>query len=519
MDGFVESGVLSDERWSQKFGELGFGGRFEMVTPTGRTTGVGLPVLSLRSPVSAWRVIFVIAICTTGSVSLIFWFMIEGATAQISSIVGSIAQTAIEQHEGLGCLRDPQRWGMTTSLGARIYAYDIRDLASVNPKAPPLSPEIQGLLKRLRARAYKPEEHHGTPPLLRRRSLLLNRGGVYFFRLAEHGPCSLLMVRWVPDSNRRFWGLVRVGVIFFGGLLLSLLLGFFLIVKPLLWRIEALAALAREVGRERAVLESEGPPVDELGLIRKSLALAHQRILEDKERLSAQSLALSRHMADIAHDLRTPIASLQLHLERMSQGHHEEIPEALADVVYLENLTNNLGFSARLQSELMQPFTEGTCDLNEVVTRIAGRFRLLAQEQEIALDFACPDQSPQVFGQSLLYERLLSNLVHNSIRYAPTGGHIAILLEVEKSRFSLQVLDDGPGVPPKDLPSLQDRAWRAEDARQREPTGQGLGLAITAEICHLLGLDIEFQAIEPQGLHVSIRGALSMEEKKDPSSL
>ncbi len=482
------------------------------MTPTESSSSAfsGVRIGLLRSPMAAWRIAFVIAVSMAASVSLIFLFITEGISAQVASIVGSIAQTALERHEGLGCLRTPQIWGLTTPLGARIYAYDIRTLRSVNPQAPSLAKALRGELAHLRERTNGQLSSFASPTLLRRRSLLLHRGGVYFYRLANQGPCSLLMVRWIPEPKRQMWGMIRIALVFLGGLLLALLLGYFLIVRPLLQRIEDVAALAREVGDQKTRWAYDGPPLDELGLIHESLEAAHRRILDDKERLSAQSLALSRHIADIAHDLRTPIASLQLHLERIHQGHREETPAALADVVYLENLTNNLGFAARLQSELMQPFTQGTCELNDVVIRVVGRFRPLAQEHAISLDFACPDRSPIAPGQSLLYERALSNLVHNAVRYVPPHGHIAILLEADAQHFSLQVLDDGPGVPPTDLPRLQERQWRAEDARQRDPTGQGLGLAITSEICHLLHLTLRFEPIAPQGLHVSISGVCAV---------
>ncbi len=189
----------------------------------------------LRSPIAAWRIAFVIAISMAASVSLIFLFITEGISAQVASIVGSIAQTALERHEGLGCLRKPDDWGLTTPLGARIYAYDIRTLRSANPRAPSLVSSLRKELARLRERTHGQLSSFASPTLLRRRSLLLHRGGVYFYRLAEKGPCSLLMVR------------------------------------PLLQRIEEVAALARKVGEQKAVWSFSGPPLDELGLIHESL--------------------------------------------------------------------------------------------------------------------------------------------------------------------------------------------------------------------------------------------------------
>src|SRR5262249_20364407 len=108
-----------------------------------------------------------------------------------------------------------------------------------------------------------------------------------------------------------------------------------------------------------------------------------------------------------------------------------------------------------------------------------------------------------------LAQQALGNLVQNAIGYADAGGHVVVLLEkAREGRFALTVVDDGPGVPPAELPRLGDRSFRSKEARQRDPRGSGLGLAITNEICTHYGWTLRFSSVQPRGLHVSIEGRL-----------
>jgi signal transduction histidine kinase len=77
---------------------------------------------------------------------------------------------------------------------------------------------------------------------------------------------------------------------------------------------------------------------------------------------------------------------------------------------------------------------------------------------------------------------------------------------VDSRGFTLLVTDDGPGVPPAEMPRLGERTFRTDEARQRDPSGSGLGLAITSEICKRCGWKLAFEPHEPRGLRVSIAG-------------
>ncbi len=81
-----------------------------------------------------------------------------------------------------------------------------------------------------------------------------------------------------------------------------------------------------------------------------------------------------------------------------------------------------------------------------------------------------------------------------------------MVLEASSASFLLTVVDDGPGVPPAELPRLGDRTFRSDSARQREPQGSGLGLAISGEICRRAGFALRFSQEAPRGLRATVSG-------------
>ncbi len=448
-------------------------------------------------PIYARRLVWIAVLCTTISVFIMFVILANGVLRQTSHIVAELTAAGMRSKAGLGCRSAPSHWGMTTTNGSQIYAYDIQTMSSMNKEAPTLLPQMVAEIKK-------------GAKSTRTRMPILRGGGTLLLKVSEKGPCSLLRIHWRVGPQVRLLNLFQLVSIFLLGIGLCLTFAYHGFVKPMLKRIESLASIAQNVGQKDSLFKTTHLQKDDLGIIEEGLELANQKIREDKQVLAAKNLALSQHIADMAHDLRTPISSLQLVLERMTQTQHGEphkdLSIAIADTVYLEQLTNNLSMATRLREGLVEEDTR-PLDLRDVVERVAGRLGLLAREKGLSLDFACPDQEVWVKGSDTLYERALSNLVHNAIRYGEQEGHVVLLLETSASSFSLQVMDDGPGVPPSEIPRLQDRLYRSSEARQRDSTGQGLGLAITHEICEKLGLSLDFEAIEPRGLRATLKGS------------
>jgi signal transduction histidine kinase len=326
-------------------------------------------------------------------------------------------------------------------------------------------------------------------------------------RVAESGPCALVQVTWPPHTSRQrrlFYFLLSGSVV-----ALAAAPGVFVAVQPMTGRIGRLRRAAGAVGSPEGYVSAQDAGSDELSDLSTSLDRAHARIRADADRLEERQRALERYLGDIAHDLKTPIASLQIALEQATkQSHNRDLSDllkgSLNDVIYLDALTTNLRLACQLR-EGWNP-AEGVVDLGETVDRVVARARYFAKNRGMALEAARPDVPVFAACHPTAVEQAITNLVENAIAYGDPGGHVAVVLEADRTSFSLVVTDDGPGVPPAEMPRLGERTFRTDEARQRDPSGSGLGLAITSEICKRCGWKLSFEPHEPRGLVVGVAG-------------
>jgi signal transduction histidine kinase len=173
---------------------------------------------------------------------------------------------------------------------------------------------------------------------------------------------------------------------------------------------------------------------------------------------------------------------------------------------YLGALMQNLAAVAKLDSGAWLPAT-GTVDLNALVHRVVNRHHAIARRFDIAVEFAVPDDPVTAAGDITLLEQAVSNVVYNAVRHNRAGGHVAVILEATAGdRFSLRVVDDGPGVPATELARLVERGFRGNAARTRSPDGLGLGLNITLRVAELHDLALRFGPSEYGGLQVDLEG-------------
>jgi signal transduction histidine kinase len=402
---------------------------------------------------------------------------------------------SVDSEEVQRCEVAPERWSMQLQR-ARIDAYDATTLASHNPEAPPLD---DSLYRRLQSGEVNPSKFfrfEGEQAML--------------IRIAPSGPCSILQVTW----PRRAWPRRVIYLMLAGTLVVIAMaagLGVFFVVQPLTKRIARLRTAAGAIGAHEGYSLSTDPGTDELGELSSSLDRAHARIRADADRLEERQRALERYLADIAHDLKTPIASLHIALEQAANLSRDPeisglLKSSLKDVVYIDGLTTNLRLACQLRDGWNPAEGDPSVDLTDMVERVVSRARYFAKNRGITLDAARPDARVVGRCHPTAAEQAITNLVENAIAYGDPGGHVAVVLESDRANFSLNVVDDGPGVLPAELPRLGERTFRSDEARQRDPSGSGLGLAITSEICDRCGWRLSFERQEPRGLSVKIAG-------------
>lgn len=322
-------------------------------------------------------------------------------------------------------------------------------------------------------------------------------GGAVVWRTGLDGPCTWIGLHWRGTPGGRASLAVALAASGTVVVVLALVVAATLVDGPLRRQVRALVEAAPGFGTPGWRQPAVG---GELAPVATLLDEAHRRVVAEREAEVAGRTALERHLADVAHDLRTPLASLQLRLEALSNT-DPLVAEALSDVVSLALLTDNLQLAARLrEAPVREP---PSIDLGAVVERVRARFRLLGPRWRVDVDGAVPAAPVWVRVEEVLAEQVVVNLVHNAVHHHPGDGHVAIVLSAAAGRFEVRVQDDGRGL--------------SEAARATllgGPAGRGRGLRIVADACRRAGWSVDVAADE--GTTVSVRGAAELSGSRGP---
>jgi signal transduction histidine kinase len=400
------------------------------------------------------------------------------------------------------CLRSPATCCQIGSIG-RLDGYDASTFRSSNPSSPALDSVLLG---RLRAGERDPARFVGP--------WTGQWDGAALRQIGRAGVCSLFQLRFAapPGSlGRGLLLLVVLTVVSLGG---TTALAMVVAVRPLVSRLLRLRRTAELLGSETGFEPGEERDADEIGRLARILARAHARVRIESERLRARQNALERHLGDIAHDLRTPLTSAQIALEQavrsLPRGEARRlVRRALTDTVYTAELTENLRLATQLREGADPLDGDPTTELAAIVERVVARFTLLGRHRGVVLEGAWPKRTVVARGHTVWAEQAVANVVHNAVTHGHEGGHVAVVLEIVGDvSFRLTVVDDGPGIPAGEIPHVAERSFRSHRARQYDPAGSGLGLAIASEVCRRSAWSLRFAAEEPQGLRVTIAGAL-----------
>ena len=220
-------------------------------------------------------------------------------------------------------------------------------------------------------------------------------------------------------------------------------------------------------------------------------------------RLDAALQAERRFTADAAHELRTPLAGLHMHVQLLGRQHPElaaPFQKLRQDIARSTALVDSLLTLARLDPLAREQLQRQPVALAPLLERLLAAHAPEAERRGIALRLHCALESVQADPRML--EIALRNLVDNALRYCPDGSRIEIEATEHAGRARIAVRDDGPGVDDASRARLSERFFRV--LGQGQP-GSGLGLSIVRRIAELHGIDMRFGAgLEGRGLGVTL---------------
>jgi len=221
-----------------------------------------------------------------------------------------------------------------------------------------------------------------------------------------------------------------------------------------------------------------------------TLGISFNRMAESLQQAEQNRQAMT---ADIAHELRTPIAVQRAHLEALQDGVYpltaENLQPVLDQTELLIRLVDDLRTLALADAGELR-LEKRRVDLGELARSVVERFKPEADGKGIALRYTGPREAIEKEVDPRRIEQILNNLFSNALRHTPAGGRVEMTLESKVERTAIRVADSGSGIPPEALGHIFERFYRADRSRSREEGGSGLGLAIARQLALAHGGDL-----------------------------
>ena len=243
-----------------------------------------------------------------------------------------------------------------------------------------------------------------------------------------------------------------------------------------------------------------------LGPVRPGAVLLVVRDLSENEALSRIRQDL---VANVSHDLRTPLTSLRGYAETLLEGglddleHREGFVRVIRDsAVRLEALVEDILSLAELERPGARPRLEGF-DLRDAAERQVESFRPAAERAGITIEVT-PGPALPVSADRKRIEQVIANLLDNAVKYTERGG-VTVSLGADQDDAWCEVADTGEGIPREHQPRIFERFYRVDPARSREKGGTGLGLSIVKHVIALHGGDVTIESAPGKGSRFRFR--------------
>ena len=236
-------------------------------------------------------------------------------------------------------------------------------------------------------------------------------------------------------------------------------------------------------------------------------------LIQDLTELRRVETVRRDFIANLSHELRTPIASIKALGETLHDGAVEQpsvardfLEKINLEVDRLAQMVQEMGELSRIESG-EAPLQKTPVNVAEVVDRAAGRLKAQADRAGLRLETQVATDLPRVPADEARIEQVLVNLIHNAIKFTPSGGRITVSAKADGGNLVVAVSDTGVGISEDDLPRVFERFYKAD--RARAGGGTGLGLAIARHVVEAHGGRIRVESVEGRGATFSFALPLS----------
>ncbi len=213
-------------------------------------------------------------------------------------------------------------------------------------------------------------------------------------------------------------------------------------------------------------------------------------------------------IANVSHELRTPLASLKSVIETLQEGALEDraaarefLARADAEVDRVVQIMEELLELSRIESGEV-PMAQQPVEIADVLARAVIRLRHQAQREGIDLTLTAVPDLPPILGDAERLERVAMNLIHNALKFTPSGGSVRVQAACVDGSVVVNVSDTGAGIAAEDLPRIFERFYKAD--RARSGAGTGLGLAIVKHTVEAHGGAVAVESAEGRGATFTI---------------
>ena len=288
----------------------------------------------------------------------------------------------------------------------------------------------------------------------------------------------------------------------------------YLFIRPTTRRIETLVKATSALRAGNYAMRVDVVGEDEVARLQadfNAMAAELERTMQElqRERDTVSALFQERRelIANVSHDLRTPVATVRSYLESALSNMHEQSPITMhqdmlvmqQQTIRLQALIDDLFTLARVEVDKL----EIRCVPTNVVPLVRNTVNTLARiawkRSKVEMTVEAASFVPCAIVDASRLEQVLQNLLHNAVRHTPPGGIVVVAVDADSKRIRLQIKDTGEGIPSDKLPHIWKRFYRIEDTRMQNEGGTGLGLAIVKELTEAMNGAVSVTSIYGEG--------------------